>query len=77
MGIGLGVLFIAVGAILAFAVDATVSGVDLDAVGIILIAVGALAIVVDLLIFMPRRRRTTVVDEGAGGRHVVRDNQVY
>lgn len=57
MGIGVGVLFIAIGAILAFAVDAQVSGIDVQAIGWILIVVGILGIVLDLVLFAPRRRR--------------------
>ena len=41
MGIGVSLLLIAIGAILTWAVTATVSGVDLDTVGIILMVVGA------------------------------------
>lgn len=56
MGIGAGVFLIAVGAILTFAVDVSVSGFDLDVVGIILMIAGAIGILVDLVIFAPRRR---------------------
>lgn len=56
MGIGVSVLLIAVGAILTFALDVTVSGVDLDLVGVILMAAGVLGIIVDLAVFAPRRR---------------------
>lgn len=56
MGIGAGIFLIAVGAILAFAVKATVSGLDLATVGVILMIAGALGIALDLLIFAPRRR---------------------
>ena len=41
MGIGLSLILIAVGAILVWAVEASVSGVDLTAVGWILLIVGA------------------------------------
>ena len=77
MGLALGILFLAVGAILAFAVDATVSGVNIQTVGVILMVVGALSIVLDLVIFMPRRRRTTVVEQSPGGHRVTRDTDVY
>jgi hypothetical protein len=73
MGIGIGILFIAVGAILTFAVDATVSGLDIEVVGVILMIVGALGIVLDLVIFAPRRRQTTVVED-PGGRRVTRND---
>jgi Domain of unknown function (DUF6458) len=45
MGYGLGVFLLAVGLILAFAVQDAINGVDLTAVGYILAAVGVLAIV--------------------------------
>lgn len=45
----LGVLFLAVGAILAFAVEVSVAGVDLDAVGWILMIVGAIALLAGML----------------------------
>lgn len=56
MGIGAGIFLIAVGAVLAFAVHASVSGIDVQTVGIILMVVGALGIVLDLVLFAPRRR---------------------
>ena len=40
MGLGVGIFLIAVGAILTFAVNATSSSVDIDAVGWILMGVG-------------------------------------
>ena len=57
MGIGISIFLIAVGAILAFAVHETVSGIDLQTVGWILMVVGAIGIVLFLAVFMPRRRR--------------------
>jgi len=61
MGIGVGIFFIAVGAILAFAVDAQVSGIELETIGFILMGAGVLGIVLELLLFAPRRRNTLVV----------------
>ena len=49
MGIGVSLLLIAVGAILIWAVDASVSGVSIDAVGVILLVVGALGIVLSMI----------------------------
>jgi hypothetical protein len=49
MGIGVGLLLIAIGAILAFAVKAHANGVDLNTVGWILMAVGLLGVVLDML----------------------------
>ena len=56
MGIGVGIFFLAVGAILTFAVHATFNNVDIATVGVILMIVGALGLIIDLTIFMPRRR---------------------
>ncbi len=74
MGIGAGVFLIAVGAILTFALDVTVSGINLDVVGIILMLAGLVGIAVDLAIFAPRRRgvgRADVVEPAYGSRTVV------
>ncbi len=47
--LGLSLLLIAVGAILTFAVEVTVSGFNLDAAGIILMIVGGIGAVLSLL----------------------------
>lgn len=62
MTIGVGLLLIAIGAILRFAVTAHVSGVDLRTVGTILMVVGAVGLVIALIwLANGRRRRTPVV----------------
>jgi hypothetical protein len=48
-GVGISLLLIAVGAILAFAVDYAVQGVELYTVGIILLIVGAVGLLLSLL----------------------------
>ena len=69
MGIGVSLLLIAAGAILIWAVDATVSGLELHTVGWILLAVGALGALLSLIFWSswggwgrpadgPRGRRT-------------------
>ena len=63
MGIGVSIFLIAVGAILTFAVDATVSGVSIQTVGVILMIAGALGLIVAMTIFAPRRRAGGVVEE--------------
>ena len=70
MGIGVSLILIAVGAILTWAVNATVSGVDINTVGVILMVVGALGLVLSLMFWSSwggvngaTRRRTTVVDD--------------
>lgn len=56
MGIGVSIFLIAVGAILTFAVNATLSGVSIETIGVILMIAGALGLIVTLMIFGPRRR---------------------
>ena len=69
MGIGTSIFLIALGAILKFAVTATVSGIELATVGTILIIVGIVGLVISLLFIMQGRR--TVVREPAVREHVV------
>lgn len=76
MGIGASILLIAVGAILAFAVDATLQGVDIQVVGVILMIVGGIGLVLTLFLWgpwAPRRRAVTGVYE----ERVIRDRDVY
>lgn len=49
MGVSLSLLMIAVGAILTFAVSATVSGASIPTIGIILMIVGAIGLVFSLI----------------------------
>lgn len=58
MGIGINVFLIAVGAILTFAVDATLAGLDIKVVGVILMVAGAVGLLLTLFVFAPRRRHT-------------------
>jgi hypothetical protein len=55
VGIGASIFLIAIGAILAFAVDLNLGSLDLTAVGWILLAVGALGLVMTALIWGRRR----------------------
>ncbi|MGN6474377.1 MAG: DUF6458 family protein [Mycobacteriales bacterium] len=64
MGIGVGLFLIAVGAVLTWAVNATVNGVDINTVGVILMIVGAVGLVLDLIIFAPRRSRSRTMASG-------------
>ena len=65
MGIGVSVFLIAIGAILAFAVNVAVSGLDLAAVGWILMAAGTIGLIVALATINGwRGTRTAVVDDG-------------
>lgn len=65
MGVGISIFLIAAGAVLTFAVNATFSGIDIATVGVILMIVGAIGLLVDLAIFMPRRRQVVVRDGAA------------
>jgi hypothetical protein len=64
MGIGVSLLFVAAGAILIFAVDSSVSGVELTTVGWILVIVGVVGALISLIVWRrpgPRRDRERVV----------------
>lgn len=66
MGIGISLFLVAVGAILAFAIEVPASGIDLDVVGVILMAVGFGAFLYTLLWWsevMPWNRSRTVIRE--------------
>jgi hypothetical protein len=72
MGIGVSLFLIAAGAILAFAVHAVSNVANIQTIGVILMIVGALGLLLDLIIFAPRRRpTTTVVDDGYPADEVV------
>lgn len=49
MGISLSIFLIAIGAILAWAVEAEVSGFDVQVAGIILLVVGAIGLIASLV----------------------------
>lgn len=57
MGIAASLFIFAVGAILTFATNVTVSGLDLDIVGWILMLVGVVGFLLNLMYWGPRRRR--------------------
>ena len=49
MGVGTSIFLIALGAILRYAVTASVSGVSLDTIGVILMVVGVIGLVLSLV----------------------------
>lgn len=67
MGIGGCIVLIAVGAILTFATDWHMAGVNLDLVGLIMMAVGAIGLAAYISIFKKRRvvEPMPVMDERA------------
>jgi hypothetical protein len=82
MGIGAGLFLVAIGAVLTFAVNVTVNGMNIQTIGVILMIVGVLGLVLDLAIFAPRRRpvstteRVPVEPAGTSHRTVVEDRTV-
>jgi hypothetical protein len=72
MGVGVSLILIAAGAILTWAVNATVSGVDINTIGVILMVVGIIGLILSLMFWSSwggvpssgTRRRTTTVDDG-------------
>ena len=68
LGLGVSMFLIAIGAILTWAVNATVAGLDITAIGVILMIVGALGLVLSMIFWSSwggwgNRRRATVVDD--------------
>jgi len=72
MGIGVGLILIAAGAIVGFAINSEPSEIDLDAVGWILIVVGFVSVLLDLVWWHSWNtgpwRRTTYVDGDPAAR---------
>jgi hypothetical protein len=69
MGIGVSIFLIAIGLILALAVNVTTSGVDIDTIGWILVVVGAVGLLLSLIFWSsvgswgPWRRETYVRED--------------
>ena len=57
MTIGTGIVLLVIGAILTFAIDIDVQGVDLDMIGYILMGAGAVAFLIGLILLLVRRGR--------------------
>lgn len=89
MGIPVSILLIAGGAILAFAVTGSTSGINIHAVGWILMAAGLVGLVLSLIMwdswagggFYTRRRRAVAYDDAppaapVANRRVVREDVV-
>lgn len=62
MRLGTGIVLIALGAILAFAVNVQLSGIDIRIVGWILMVVGVIGVLLELAVWAPRRRRVVQTD---------------
>jgi uncharacterized iron-regulated membrane protein len=66
MGIGVGIFLIAVGAILTFAVHATVAGLDLKVIGWILMLAGVAGLILFFYFWNRRRASGAVVQRPRG-----------
>jgi membrane protein implicated in regulation of membrane protease activity len=79
MTIGTSIFLIALGAILAFAVNATVAGFSIQTAGVILMVAGVVGLVIGLFLVNSRRarpvERTTYEDRT--GRTVYEDRSQY
>jgi hypothetical protein len=71
MGLGVSLILIAVGAILAWAVNVSTSGFDVNTIGYILLVVGIIGALLSMVFWSSwagpgyfTRRRTTYVDDG-------------
>jgi hypothetical protein len=73
MNIGVSIFLITLGAILAFAVNATVSGIDINVVGVILLVVGIGWLALSLILLSNRRTRLRSTTGGA----LVEERRVY
>lgn len=69
MRIGGWLFLIAVGAILRWAVHEHIKGIDVHTVGVILLIIGIVGMVVELALWMSRRR-TTVVTRAPGATYL-------
>jgi hypothetical protein len=74
VGIGTSIFLIAVGAILYFAVNADISGLEISTVGLILMVVGILGLIISFFLMNQATRRRP--GEPVDGP-VVRERDVY
>jgi membrane protein implicated in regulation of membrane protease activity len=79
MTIGTSIFLIALGAILAFAVNATVAGFSIQTAGVILMVAGVVGLVMGLFLLNSRRARPaeSTVYEDRTGRTVYEDRPQY
>ena len=70
MGLGESLFLIAAGAILVWGVNATVAGLNVDAIGVILMVIGVIGLILSMMFWSSwggwggGRRRATYVEEG-------------
>ena len=79
MATGISLFFLAIGAILTFAVHTAVQGVDLSTIGVILMVIGVLGMLLSLVVWdswSPRPVRRVDDDVVAPRRDVLIDDEV-
>jgi hypothetical protein len=77
MGIGGSIFLLALGAILAFAVNADISGLDINVVGYVLMLAGLIGLAITLWYWNSRRRPAVVQrDQVVSNDPAYRDGQV-
>ncbi|HEX2700489.1 MAG TPA: DUF6458 family protein [Acidimicrobiales bacterium] len=79
MGLGVSIFLIAVGAILAFAIEVSTDGVDLNMVGVILMIVGGIGLLASMVFWSSwggfgGRGDTVVVDRGRRRRRIIEED---
>jgi hypothetical protein len=72
MTIGGSIFLIALGAILKYAVDVTVSGIEIQTIGLILMIAGVVGLVIGLFLLTQTRRTVAYDDRVVDDRPVVR-----
>jgi beta-lactamase regulating signal transducer with metallopeptidase domain len=84
MGVGVSLILIAAGAVMAWAVHVTSNGLNVNTVGYILLVVGIVGLLLSLMFWSTWAgpgyftRRRTVTDAGRGGRRtIIEDESAY
>lgn len=75
MSLGAGIFLLALGAILAFAVDIELPGIDIAVIGYILMAAGAVGVILGLVLMTRKRQATSTTRSAvdpASGEQVTR-----
>lgn len=75
MSLGAGIFLLALGAILAFAVDIELPGIDIAVIGYILMAAGAVGVILGIVLMTRKRQATSTTRSAvdpASGEQVTR-----
>jgi len=77
MALSTSIVLVVIGAILAFAVDFTVSGIDIQVIGYILMVGGIVGAIISLLVAGPRRTTRSDTYVEAPRTEVIRERDRY